>query len=148
MHGRSVCCVQLFATPWTVAHQPPLSMAFSRQEYRKGLLFPSPGDVPDPGMELRSPELQADSLPCEPPGKRKDRDHIMGLTNEFSVRGSSPFLPEYYIQFTQVLRSQGCCYTSVLPSLSRYASLAFGPNRGHTELSRICSSTFKQLHIV
>ena len=51
------------ATPWTVAHQAPLSMGFSRQEYWSG--FPSPGDLPDPGIEPRSPALQEDSLPTE-----------------------------------------------------------------------------------
>ena len=51
------------ATPWTVARQIPLSMEFSRQEYWSGLPFPSPGDLPDPGIEPRSPALQADSLP-------------------------------------------------------------------------------------
>ena len=61
--------VQLFATPWTVAYQAPLSMGFSRQEYWSGLPFPSPGDLPDPGIEPRSPTLQADSLLSEPPGK-------------------------------------------------------------------------------
>ena len=58
-----------FATPWTVAHQAPLSMEFSRQEYWNGLLFPTPGDLPDPGIEPASPALQADSLPSEPQGK-------------------------------------------------------------------------------
>ena len=53
------------ATPWTVAHQAPLSMGFSRQEYWSGVPFPSPGDLPDPGFEPRSPALQADSLPSE-----------------------------------------------------------------------------------
>ena len=52
--------VRLFATPWTVAHQAPLSMEFSRQEYWSGLPFPSPGDLPDPRIEPRSPSLQAD----------------------------------------------------------------------------------------
>ena len=57
------------ATLWTVAHQaPPPSMGFSRQEYWSGLPFFSPGDRPDPGIELRPPTLQADSLPSEPPG--------------------------------------------------------------------------------
>ena len=56
-------------TSWTVAHQPPLSMEFSRQEYGSGLLLPSPEDLPDPGTEARSPGLQADSLPSVPPGK-------------------------------------------------------------------------------
>ena len=55
--------------PWTVAYQVPPSMGFSRQEYWSGLPFPSPGDLPDPGIEPGSPTLQADSLPSEPPGK-------------------------------------------------------------------------------
>ena len=59
--------VHLFATPWTVAHQPPLSVEFSRQEYWSGL--PSPGDLPETGIKPRPPALQADSLPSEPPGK-------------------------------------------------------------------------------
>ena len=61
-------CVQLFVTSWTVAHQAPLSMGFSRQEYWSRLPFPSPRDLLDPGIEPRSPSLQADSLPSEPPG--------------------------------------------------------------------------------
>ena len=56
-------------TPWTVAHQTPLSMGFSRQEHWSGLPFPSTGDLPDPGIKPRSPALQADSLLSEPPGK-------------------------------------------------------------------------------
>ena len=54
---------------WTVAHQAPPSMGFSRQEYWSGLPFPSPGDLPDPGIEPRSPKLQADALTSAPPGK-------------------------------------------------------------------------------
>ena len=61
--------VRLFVIPWTVVHQVPLSMGFSRQEYWSGLPFPSPGDLPDPGIEPRSPALQADALPSELPGK-------------------------------------------------------------------------------
>ena len=55
-------------TKWIVAGQAPLSMEFSRQEYRGGLPFPSPGDLPNPGIEPRSPALQADTLTSEPPG--------------------------------------------------------------------------------
>jgi len=55
--------------PWTVTHQASLSMEFSRQEYWSGVPFPSPGNLPDPGIEPRSPALHADSLPSEPPGK-------------------------------------------------------------------------------
>ena len=61
--------VQLFAAPWTVAHQAPLSMGFFRKEYWRGLPFPSPGDLSSPEVESWSPALQADSLPSEPPGK-------------------------------------------------------------------------------
>ena len=57
-------------TPWTVACQAPLSMGFSRQEYRSGLPFPSPGHLPNAGIKPRSPALQADSLPTELGGKR------------------------------------------------------------------------------
>ena len=57
MRARSLSCVQLFATPWTAAFQAPLSMEFSRQENWSGLPFPSPGDLPDPGIELSSPAL-------------------------------------------------------------------------------------------
>ena len=61
--------VRLFATPWTVAYQALPSMGFSRQECWSGLPFPSQGDLPDPGIEPRSPALQADALLSEPPGK-------------------------------------------------------------------------------
>ena len=57
------------AIPWTVAHQAPPSMEFSRQEWRSGLPFPSPGDLCDLGIEPRSPTFQADTLISEPPGK-------------------------------------------------------------------------------
>ena len=59
--------VRLFVAPWTAAHQAPPSMGFSRQEYWSGLPFPSPGDLPDPGIEPQSPASQADALPSEPP---------------------------------------------------------------------------------
>ena len=61
--------VRLFATPWTVVHQAPLFMGFSRQEYWSGLPFPFPGDLPDPGIKPGSLSLQADSLLSEPSGK-------------------------------------------------------------------------------
>ena len=61
--------VRLFVTPWTVAYQAPPSMGFSRQEYWNGLPFPSPEDLPNPGIEPGSPALQTDALPSESPGK-------------------------------------------------------------------------------
>ena len=65
-------CVRLFATPWTVAHQAPLSMEFSKQEYWSSLPFPTPGDLPDPGNEatfLPSPALAGRFFPTRPLGK-------------------------------------------------------------------------------
>ena len=59
-------CLQLFLPPWAVAHQTPQSMGFSRQEYWRGLPFPSPVDLPDPGIKPRYSALQADSLPAQP----------------------------------------------------------------------------------
>ena len=70
MSLKSLSRVRLFATPWTVAHQAPLSMEFFRQEYWSGWPFPSPVDPPDPGVKPGFPALQEDALPSEPPGKR------------------------------------------------------------------------------
>ena len=61
--------VRLFATPWIVAYRAPPSMGFSRQEYWSGLPCPSPGDLPDPGIEARSPALEVEALTSEPLGK-------------------------------------------------------------------------------
>ena len=66
---KSLSRVQLFATLWTVAYQAAPSMGFSKQEYWSGLPLPSPGDLPDPGIEPRSPTLEADVLTSVPPGK-------------------------------------------------------------------------------
>ena len=72
-HGKSESVSGLIvsdsATPWTVAHQAPLSIRFSSQEYWSGYPFPPSGDLPNPGIEPRSPALQEDSLWSEPPGK-------------------------------------------------------------------------------
>ena len=76
---KLLSCVRLFATPWTVAHQAPPSIEFSRQEYWSGLPFPSPGDLPAPGIEPRSPTLRADALPSEPPGnpRREEKGELL-----------------------------------------------------------------------
>ena len=79
---KSLSRVRLFATPWTVAYQAPLSVGFSRREYWSGVPLPSPGDLPDPGIEPGSPALQADALLSEPPGK-----------------------PHFYFQFSSVTQS-------------------------------------------
>ena len=70
-------------TLWTAAHQAFLSTGFFRQEYWRGLPWPPPGDLPNPGIEQRSPTSQADSLPSEPPGKPKNT----GEGNPFLLQG-------------------------------------------------------------
>ena len=77
--------VQLFITSWTVAHQAPPCMGFSRQEYWSGLPYPSTGALPDPGIEPRSPALQADALTCEPPGILHDNMLIQIFATIFST---------------------------------------------------------------
>ena len=78
-----------FVTPWTVAHQASLFMGFPKQEYWSGLPFPSPGDLPDPGIESRSPALQADGLPSEPSGKpwnaKVGSQETPGVTGKFGL---------------------------------------------------------------
>ena len=103
---KSLSRVQLFVTPWTVAYQVPLSMGFSRQEYWRGLPFPSPGDLPDPGIELRSPALQADALLSEPPGKHLPprRDFSIYKTTKrycyvYPLRGNQDSVPRLHYCF-------------------------------------------------
>ena len=78
---KSFSRVQLFGTPWTVPHQAPLSVGFSRQEYWSGLPFPSSGDLTNPGIKSVSPILQADSLPAESRGKLEYIDGYVHLGN-------------------------------------------------------------------
>ena len=66
---KSLSRILLFVTPWTIAYEGPPSMGFSRQEYWSGLPFPSPGDLPNPGIEPRSLALRVDALPSKPSGK-------------------------------------------------------------------------------
>ena len=80
---QSLSRARLFETPWTVAHQAHLSMEFSRQEYWCGVPYPSPGALPDPGIGARSPELQADALPSEPPEKPHILDTYMLMSEIF-----------------------------------------------------------------
>ena len=84
---KSFSCVRLFATPWTVAYQASPSMGFSRQEYWSGLPFPSPGDLPDPGIEPGSPALEADALTSEPPGHPIEKDPGAGKDRGQEERG-------------------------------------------------------------
>ena len=85
---KSLSRVRLFVTPWTVAHQAPPSTRFSSQAYWSGLPFPSPGDLPDPGINPRSPALQADTLTSEPPGKPMGTQ-IITIYRELSINEKS-----------------------------------------------------------
>ena len=76
MNEVTQSCLTL-CDPWTVAYQASLSMGFSRQEYWSGLPFPSPGALPDPGIEPRSPASEADALTSEPPGKPRVRVQVL-----------------------------------------------------------------------
>ena len=102
---KSLSRVRLFVTPWTVAYQTPPSMGFSRQEYWSGLPFPSPGDLPDPGIEPRSPALQADPLTSEPP----DLPIVIFKPCQWSV---GALCPEY--------RHEVPCWRYVFSALRRY----------------------------
>ena len=99
VQGTVLCCasalshVRLFVTPWTVAHQAPLSLGILQQEYWSGLPCPPPGDLPTPGTEPRSPTLQVDSLPSEPPEKP-----VQGTTHPLVPL--SPHTKALYFHFT------------------------------------------------
>ena len=106
--SRSLSRVRLFATPWTIAYQAPLSMGFSRKECWSGLPFYSPGDLPDPGIEPRSPALRADALPSEPPGKLENVVQFSSVAQSCStlcdsMNRSTPGLPVHHQlpEFTQ-----------------------------------------------
>ena len=86
--------VRLFVTPWTVAHQAPLSMRLSREEYWSRWPFPFPGDVPKPGIKSRSSALQADSLPLSRRGSPQSYDHMeLNDVNKNSLGSESVLRP-------------------------------------------------------
>ena len=98
-------------TPWTEAFKVPLSMGFPRQEYWSVLLFPSPGNLPDPGIEPRSLTLRADSLPSEPPvrpSKVRSALRVEHSSNRFSV-----FMKWNIREFSLCL----CVFSSLFPTL-------------------------------
>ena len=115
---KSLSHVRLFATLWTVAHQAPPSMEFSRQEYWSGLSFLSPGDLPDPWIKLGSPTLQADALPSEPPEK-----FVTELfSNQELGSHSKPFLSHCYTSknSSRLINFTPGTFTGSYSSLSPY----------------------------
>ena len=104
-------CVQLFAIPWTVAHQVPLSMGFSRQENWSGSSFPSAGDLPDPVIELAflvSPALAAGSLPLVPLGRPHDSIYYSQICSTQTL-SLSVISKIFYIRSWQVCVCVGVC---------------------------------------
>ena len=92
-HCSSRNRVRLFATPWTVAHQVPLSMEFSRQEYWSGLPFPSPEGLANPGTELKSsvsPALARGFFTTEPPGKYSEDERVQLRSKQSILKDISP----------------------------------------------------------
>ena len=133
--SRSVC-VRLFVTPWTVAHQTPLSMGILQARILGWVARSSSRDLPNPGMELRSPALQMDSLPSEPPGKPKlmwnqfqmDAQHCSDILLYFPGWLSLLF-STILSTFSLVLKSQ--TYPSSF-TLGRWSFLLiFRENRNH-----------------
>jgi len=106
------------ATTWTAAYQAPLSMEFSRQEYWRGLPFPSPGNLPNPGIKLESPALQADSLLTELWGKFREircKVGYEGRANEILVKGRTNLLPAVLrANLSLMIKSIYSCYFSQL----------------------------------
>ena len=94
---KSVSHVHLFATPWTVAYQAPLSMEFSKQGYWSGWPFPSPEDLPNPAIEAESPILQADVLLPEPPGTLRLLTFLLAILIPACASSSSAFCMLYSV---------------------------------------------------
>ena len=92
---KSVSHVHLFATPWTVAYQAPLSMEFSKQGYWSGWPFPSPEDLPNPAIEAESPILQADVLLPEPPGNLRLLTFLLAILIPACASSSLTFCMMY-----------------------------------------------------
>ena len=123
--------VRLLVTSWTVTHQTPLSMGFSRQEYCCGLPFPSPGHLSNPGIKPGSSKLQADSLLSEPPGKALYR--CLG-----AYKCITPFfhkwecsVPVFGQSIDSILAVAHQAHCDLLKSLYSCAGATGGPRRGH-----------------
>ena len=90
---KSLICVRIFVNPWNVSYHGPASMGFSRKEYSTGLPFPSPEDLPNPGIKPGSPASQADSLLYELQGSPRARKVMPKAYQRFCLKDLSKFLP-------------------------------------------------------
>ena len=112
---KSLSRVRLFATPWTVACQALPSMGFSRQEYWNGLPFLSPGDLPNPGIEPRSPALQTGSFPSEP---SRNPERFLRLSSIHFILFPLLCCSEVIstVLSSSSLIKSSTCYSSLVPS--------------------------------
>ena len=139
--------VWLFATPWTVAHQAPLSMGFPRQECWSGWPLLFPGDLPDPGIEPGSPALWVDSLPSELPQKltgKPKRPVISymrwkrGFSGGSVMGGWRVHLPIQGTWVQTLIRKDSTCHRATKPMPHNYWACALEP--GGTQLLRLWAS--------
>ena len=128
---KSLSRVRLFVTPRTVAYQAPPSMEFSRQEYWSGLPFPSPGDLPNPGIEPGSPALEADALTSEPPGK-----HFPYFSAVAFMRKAKPKVYSVHLQY---MSSRTCILSFTQKTLGLWIDL--GLEIGKDITSFCCSGS-------
>ena len=132
----------LFVTPWPVAHQAPLSMGFSRQEYWSGLPCPPPGDLPHPGIEPRSPASQVDSLPPCHLGRPRRRTDCNWESQEHSGRHFDPFFSQWLFPASEYLwihQLSGPCHINLLKGISPQDSHKKSGSCWHL-LTFICAS--------
>ena len=121
--GANVSTVMSYsATTWTVAHQPPLSMKFSRQEYWSGLPCPPPGDLPTPGIKPMFPAVQADSLPSEPPGARCSAKLCLHAASDLIQTENAPLSGEGYLPYFPEEKSEAGREVSCSQSHNRQLS--------------------------
>jgi len=121
---QSLSRVPLFATPWNVAHQALLSMGFSRQEYWSGLPFPSPRDLPYPGIKPWSPALYTDSLQSEPPWNPVRQSYSWSKTSNCRMRKKKKFHVVPFWEYRHFLpEATSKLYGSGLPKLITKARL-------------------------
>ena len=115
---KSLSCVWLFMTPRTVGYEAPLSMGFSRQECWSGLPFPSPGDLPNPGIQPGSPTLQPDTLPSEPPGRSlytKKNVKVLVTQSCLTLCNSMDYSPPGFCLWNYPGKNSGVGCHSLLP---------------------------------
>ena len=125
-HAQLLSCVLLLVTPGTKARQALLSMGFSRQEYWSGLSFPSPGDLPNPGIELVSPSLllwQADFLTTEPPA-RCQTDHLAAVAGPLAPSKWS-WTAQLNVWHTVDRSIISCYYADSCPDLQSHVQVYF-----------------------